>query len=225
MADGDELELKLLAGDDRPLQELAARRTLGPASLGDLSVTGELDRYLDTADGRLGEARWACRLRTRDGRTIVSLKGPSRRATGTDASLHQRPEREGPANDRLDPAAWPPSGATELLRALSGDAPLVERLALRQERGERAVRVGDAHVGTLSLDRVDVLHRGDPVGRLFVVELELAGDAARDPSLIARLSDALAAVDGLSPDPASKLEHALALVAAAAAPPAPSPLT
>ncbi len=224
VAEGDEVELKLLAIDGRPLEALAARQTLGPARLGAVRVSDEMDRYLDTADGRLSAARWACRLRTRGGRTIVSLKGPSR-STGDDAALHQRPEREGPAEDRLDPASWPPSEARDLLLELSADRPLVERLALRQERSERAVQAGGTRVGTLSLDRVDVLRRGEGVGRLFVVELELAGDAARDASLIGELSSALATVPGLSADPSSKLEHALALVAGAPAASASSPLT
>lgn len=223
MADGDEVELKLLAADPRPLEALAARQVLGPARLGETTVTDELDRYLDTADERLGRARWACRLRTRDGHTIVSLKGPRQGGAAPDASLHRRPEREGPADDHLDPAAWPPSDARDRLRELSGDAPLFERLALRQVRTERAALVGGARAGTLSLDRVTVVHRGEPVGQLFVVELELAGDAVGNARLTAQLSGALASVGGLEPDPSSKLEHALALIAGRSPAPGPSP--
>jgi inorganic triphosphatase YgiF len=226
VADADEVELKLLAAGSRPLEILAAQAELGPARLGEAVVSDELDRYLDTADGRLGRARWACRLRTRGGRTIISLKGPRHEDASPDASLHQRPEREGPAGDGLDPARWPASGARELLRELSGDAPLVERLALRQRRTERAVLVDGTRAGILSLDRVTVIHRGERVGRLFVVELELTGAAVGDAGLITRLSAALASVSGLAPDASSKLEHAIALIGGGAAPPAaPSPRT
>jgi inorganic triphosphatase YgiF len=213
VADGDEVELKLVASDPRPLDDLAGRATLGPADLGTPRVTDELDRYLDTADGRLSAARWACRLRTRDGRTIVSLKGPRAESSGRDASLHRRPEREGPADDRPDPGQWPPSPARDLLVQLAAGAPLAERLALVQVRTERPVVVRGAHVGTLSLDRVTVVHGDRPAGRLFVVELELSAEAAADEPLLASLSAALAAVDGLAPDPTSKLDHALRLVA------------
>ena len=56
----------------------------------------EVDRYLDTVDLRLATARWACRLRTREGRTIVSLKGPCGTCSGD--ALHLRGEVEGPAS-------------------------------------------------------------------------------------------------------------------------------
>jgi len=213
VADGDEVELKLAASDPGPLDDLAGRATLGPAHLGRARVTDELDRYLDTPDGRLSAARWACRLRTRDGRTIVSLKGPRGDAPGHDPALHRRPEREGPADDRPDPAAWPPSPARDLLVELAAGAPLAERLALAQQRTERSVVAHGARVGTLSLDRVTVVHRDRPAGHLFVVELELSTEAAADEALVASLSAALASVDGLTPDPTSKLEHALQLVA------------
>jgi hypothetical protein len=66
--------------------------------------------------------------------------------------------------------------------------------------------------GLLSLDHVRVLHDGDEVGILRVVELELAADAragAPDPELLDR---ALSAIPGLTPEPASKLERALAMI-------------
>ncbi len=217
MADADEVELKYIAADARPLEALALLSDLGPARLGAVSVNDEIDRYLDTADGRLARGRWACRLRTRGGRTIVSLKGPARATTGADAALHRRPEREGPAEERLEPAAWPPSPARDLLLGLAEGGSLVERLVLHQQRAERSVLVAGKRVGTLSLDRVEVLKDREPLGRLFVVELELAVPSAADAALVDELSAALVAVDGLSPDPSSKLEHALHLVDGAAA--------
>ena len=93
-----EIELKYRARDDAVLARLAAAPALGPAVLDPPRTVDELDRYLDTADGRLAEARWACRLRTRDGRTVLSLKGPPDTELVTDpAALHRRPEVEGPA--------------------------------------------------------------------------------------------------------------------------------
>jgi inorganic triphosphatase YgiF len=212
MAADLEVELKLRAEADEPLQHLAAASRLGPARLGLLHEVDELDRYLDTGDGRLAAARWACRLRQRDGSLRVSLKGPAQHQPGD--ALHRRPELEGPVGAGLDPEDWPPSDARARLRELSGGEPMVERLALRQRRGERAVLVAGAEVGTLSLDRVAVLHDGKSSGQFVAVELELR--AAVDPELVAELLRALLAVPGLAIEPRSKLERALELAAGAA---------
>jgi inorganic triphosphatase YgiF len=210
MAASIESELKYRAETDAALQALATPGRLGPATLGDARVVEEVDRYLDTEGRDLARARWACRLRTRDGISWISLKGPPRHAEG--ASLHERPELEGPAGSGLDPSAWPPSPASDLLVNLSDGAPLSERLSLAQRRVEREVLIEGRRVGLLSLDRARVLHTGAEVGILLVVELELAPEALAsglDPSPLDR---ALAALPGLHPDPASKLERALALV-------------
>ncbi len=215
----DEVELKLRAADAGPLDVLARLERIGPASLGPPETASETDVYLDTSDGRLATAGWACRLRSRGGRTVVSLKGP---ATGTAGGpgtiLHRRPEVEGPATPDLRPADWPSSEARDRLAALTGGAPLLERFVLRQERTERAVHRGGDSLGILSLDRVEIRHDGRSAGRLFAVELELAPGAADDSSLVGALAAALTAVSGLHPDPRTKLEHALALIASPATP-------
>ena len=205
-----EAELKYTASDERPLLELEGAPALGPAHLGAPRMTRERDRYLDTADLRLSAMRWACRLRERNGRTIVSLKGPAQHEAGD--LLHRRDELEGPAGADLDPLMWPPSPARERLLTFTGGGELVERFRLEQERTERSVNVGELPVGVLSLDRVRVLYRDAEAGRMYVVELEL------DPAALTvgfdhrPLADALERVPGLSPDPLSKLERALALI-------------
>ena len=202
-----ESELKFRAADEASLLALADASLLGPARLGPAATVAELDRYLDTLDGRLAAARWACRLRSRAGRTIVSLKGPAEH--GPDDLVHRRPEVEGPATDDLDPSRWPPSPARRLLRELGGGVALVERLVLDQDRIEREVLVGGAAAGLLSLDRARVMRSGEPYGELLVVELEMtpAGMAVADA-----LAAALAAVPGLQPERESKLVRALALL-------------
>lgn len=203
-----EVELKLRASDDAPLERLAQVDRLGPAALGPATTVDELDRYLDTADGRFAAARWACRLRTRADRTIVSLKGPAQPGAGD--VLHRRPELEGPAAPDTDPSRWPPSEARDFVDELRVGQGLVERLALAQRRTERPVLVDGERLGTLSLDRVAVLHGGSEVGGLHAVELELAPDAAE--TRLPELAAALATVEGLRPDPSTKLERALAIV-------------
>lgn len=208
-----EAELKFRAADERPLDSLAAAATLGPAELGPAHTADEVDRYLDTADLRLAAVYWACRLRSREGRMLVSLKGPAEHMAG--ATLHLRPELEGPATPDPDPAEWPPSAARARLLEMTGDEPLIERLALAQRRTEREVREGHRRTGLLSMDRVRVLRGGMEVGRLLMVELEL------DPAALAAgldprpLATALEAVRGLRPDPLTKLEHALRMASGA----------
>lgn len=205
-----EAELKYWAASERPLLSLATAATLGPAKLGTPRTVDEVDRYLDTADLRLGALRWACRLRTREGRTVVSLKGPAEHPPGD--PLHRRPEVEGPADTALEPHAWPRSGARELLLAMTGGQALGERFSLEQQRIERAVSIRGTPAGLLSLDRGSVMYRGAEIGRLAVVELELEPAAIADGLDYAPLAAALAAVPELVADPSSKFERALALL-------------
>ena len=204
-----ESELKYVAADERPLLHLATADRLGPAILGPASTVTELDRYLDTPDLRLAAVRWACRLRTRDGRTIVSLKGPAEHASGE--FVHRRPELEGAAGSDLDAAGWPASEARVRVLALAGGKPLAERFRLEQDRTERSVTVGGEAVGILSLDRVRVMRDGRERGRLLAVELEF-GSGAGAGFDHRPYATALSAVPGLAPDPMSKLERALAML-------------
>jgi inorganic triphosphatase YgiF len=208
-----EMELKL-RGSQATLDELAGTDRLGPASLGASLTVDELDVYLDTAGGALAATGWACRLRDRDGQRWISCKGPARHRRGE--SLHRRPEIEGPAPDGevTVVTAWPPSAARDLVLRLSGDAPLAERITLRQRRTERPVAVGAARIGTLSLDRVTVERGGRALGGFTVVELELdpEANAADTDGVLAALRER----PGLEPDPLSKLEHALELARGAA---------
>lgn len=207
-----ESELKYLAADDGPLDALALASTLGPSALGRPRGVEELDRYFDTADLRLAAVRWACRLREREGQRILSLKGPAEHGA-TDA-IHRRPELEGIAGPGLNPSGWPQSPARDLLVDLSGGAPLFERLALAQYRTERSVGLAGASIGLLSLDRSRVLHGTTELGLLRVVELEFRTDALAAGLDTEPFAAALDAVPGLAQDPLTKLERALALVAA-----------
>jgi inorganic triphosphatase YgiF len=212
---GLETELKLRASE-AALSALAREESLGPARLGPARTSDEVDVYLDTDDGRLAAERWACRLRSRDGRRLVSLKGPAEHAAGD--HLHRRPEIEGPAPasaaELRHPAAWPRSPARDLVLRLAGDAPLIERLTLRQQRTERAVEVDERRVATLSLDRVVVEVRGAARGGFAVAELEVT--AGGEGPWLDEVAALLVARPGLEPEPASKLERALQLARGAA---------
>jgi inorganic triphosphatase YgiF len=214
-----EVEAKLRADGPEPLERLAAIPTLGQAELGPATTVEEIDTYLDTADGAFATARWACRLRARNAVVTISLKGA---ADGPESGgIHRRPEVEAPATASRDPADWPPSPARDLVDRLRGGNELVERLTLRQLRTERAVTMGAATIGTLSLDAVTVRVGDEERGRFHVVELELAADTVDiadgeggegGEGGLAELAQALAARRGLVPDRLTKLERALELI-------------
>jgi inorganic triphosphatase YgiF len=208
---GAEIEAKLLADRPERLMELADAPTVGRATLGPALAFDELDVYLDTADGRLAAAGWACRLRERSGVFQVSLKGPPE--SDADAWVHRRPELEGPASAALDPETWPRSSARDFLDELRAGARLVERFRLQQRRTERRAVVDGDHVATLSLDRVEIIAGGTERGELLAVELELTPEG--NVSILGELAAELAARPGLRPDRLTKLEHAAAVIGAA----------
>lgn len=208
-----EVEAKFRAVGPEPLEQLRTLARLGPAVLGPARTVDEIDRYLDTRDGRLEAALWACRLRSRDGTWRVSLKGPP--SPGTDGSaMHHRPELEGPATADPEPSGWPASDARSFLEGIIRGGPLTERLRLRQRRTERPVAIA-GHAGPvalLTLDEVVVEEGGTAAGILHVVELEQARGAGEVD--LGPIVAALAGIRGLAPDPLTKLEHALGLLRA-----------
>ena len=208
-----EVEAKFRAESAEPLIELAIRPRLGRAVLGSARTVEEVDRYLDTDDGRLAAARWACRLRSREGTTRISLKGPP--VDPVTGWHHRRPEVEGPATDAIVPEEWPASPALDLLDRLRDGRRLVERLRLYQRRTERAVTLADgASIGTLTMDLVRMAAGGTDLGRLFMVELELDPSSSAAEAELDGLAAELGSTDGLLAEPRSKLEHALERLAA-----------
>jgi inorganic triphosphatase YgiF len=207
-----EVEARFRAEGPGPLDALSTDPGLGPATLGTARTIDETDAYLDTVDGRLTAALWACRLRKRAGAYRISLKGPPE--PSAEAWLHRRPEVEGDATSSLRPQDWPASAARSHLERLTGGGALVEHLRLRQRRTERSVHVDGRLLGMLSLDVVAISDARRGAGDLFVVELELAADEPGATALLVRLATVLAARPGLAPDPRTKLEHALLRLAA-----------
>lgn len=144
------------------------------------------------------------RLRISADGVVLAVKG---RAAVSAGGVATRMELEAPASEDLDPGAWPPSAAQQLVVDTIGGAPLVEIAAVRQQRQVRLVRRGDALI-ELSLDRLAALG-GD--GAALVVRIELEAELKAGPAgALEELAGALAIVDGLGPPLGSKLEFALA---------------
>jgi CHAD domain-containing protein len=201
-----EVELKYRVTDPATGERLLLADQLGglQATGGPARATQLEDRYVDTSDGAMAKAGFAVRLRQSGADTIVTVK--SLVATNGDGGSVEREELEGPA-DRVAPAAdWPASDARALVLEHAGDAPLVERVTVRQLRHRRLLKAGDSRV-ELSLDEVDVVSRGRIVRSFTELEAELVkGDA----SLLGPLAKRLDSEAGLARSDHSKLEAALA---------------
>jgi CHAD domain-containing protein len=199
-----ESELKYRISDAAAGERLLADDLLaGFAATTEVRSVRHEDRYVDTADGLVAAGGFAARLRETDGTTTVSLKALRRIDEG--GALHRRDELEGPADAALPPAEWEPSDARSTLLELAGDAPLVDRVSIRQVRRKRDYRRGDAVI-ELSVDEVDVVAGDRVIDRFAELELELREGPveALDP-----LADLLSEVEELVPAETSKLERAL----------------
>jgi len=204
MAAGNvEVELKYRVADAAAASRLAVARSLGPfRAAGRARQVQVEDRYLDTADGALGRAGYAARLRRGPSMTVISVKSTTPAAT----ALHRREELEGPADLSLDPHAWPASAARSLILEHAGEAPLIELVTVRQLRRTRTL-ADEASEVELSLDEVAVVAGGRVVDRFLELEVELR----RGPSEgLEALATVLAGDPDLEPETASKLERALA---------------
>ena len=167
-----EVELKYRVGDLAAAERMLGAERLGPFTGGNASArsTQSEDRYVDTADGALARAGFAVRLRQTGGKTLVSVKSLAH-TDGPGGSV-RREELEGPADRVAAPADWPASDARALVLEHAGDAPLVERVTIRQLRRKRQLRSAATRV-ELSLDEVDVVSRGRVVDRFVELEAEL----------------------------------------------------
>jgi triphosphatase len=203
-----EVELKYRVGELAAAERLLAADRVGPflVSGGRARSTQLEDRYVDTADGALGRAGFAVRLRQSGGETIVSVKSLARTA-GPGGSM-RREELEGPADRVAAAVDWPASDARALVLEHAGDAPLVEVVTVRQLRRKRQLKSGQSRV-ELSLDEVDVVSRGRIVDRFVELEAELKKG---DEQELEALGAALDAEPTLSRALTSKLEAALAAV-------------
>jgi CHAD domain-containing protein len=206
-----EVELKYRVGDMAAAERILGADQLGPftGGSGRTRTTQLEDRYVDTADGALARAGFAVRLRQAGGRTIVSVKSLAHTDGGGGAM--RREELEGPADRVAPPSDWPDSDARALVLEHAGDAPLVERVTIRQLRRKRQLR-SDATRVELSLDEVDVVARGRIVDRFTELEAELMKG---EESELTALGAALEAEPTLRRARTSKLEAALAAIAGA----------
>jgi len=200
-----EIEAKYRVSPD-DMERIAPLRALGPYTLLPAPAPElQRNRYFDTPDGRLRQARHGLRVRELADRSLITLKGP---ANVSADGVHRRAEFEFPGDDP-HPAAWPPGPARELASALIGPSPLVELLTIHTERRIMHVERDGAEVAELSLDR-GTIRAGGREAPICEIEVELR--PAGQPADLAAIAAELMAHLVLVPEPESKLMRGLALL-------------
>lgn len=201
----EEIELRYLVPSPALFAKLRHQTTLGPLSLRVLGQTRISDHYLDTCGHALQHQGWACRLRQEDGRWLVTLKAPS---CSQDARITRTELEIALTKPSRDPADWPTGELGDKVINLTGGAPLVKLVTLRQLR-QRALVIEDTRrIAELSLDRVDLCHAGVSQ-RTYILECELLPQGVQsDLDFIAAI---LVHHFCLLPDTRSKMLRALEL--------------
>jgi triphosphatase len=218
-----EVELKYLVRDLEALRAWLARDwggALDGVESGNEKTVEVEDRYIDTAYGALEQAGFGARLRREDdGPVTVTVKSASHLRSGEDGddevdprALSQRVEVEGPANERLDPGAWPSSAARELIDELRDGARLRTLFTINQRRERKTLALDEGPV-QVTLDRVAVFRGARPLSSFSVLEVETPKASGADLSRLASLVEATGFV---VPEPRSKEEIARHYVAQAA---------
>ncbi len=198
-----EIEAKFAVPNRQVYRELARLHDLASYAVVSTGTVKVTDQYLDTADGRVLAAGYACRLRVQQDAVIATLKGVG----GADGAVHRRDEQEVRLATPLpDPQGWPEGPTRWLVLELTGGAALQSLFELTQSRSQANVMDGTRAVAQLSLDAVRVV-----VGRrpalYYELEVELTETGAEAD--LAALVDELESTWGLVPEPRSKFERAL----------------
>jgi len=220
-----EVELKYLVRDLEALRSWIARDwggALDGVEVGNKQTVEVEDRYVDTAYGALEQAGFGARLRREDdGPISLNVKSASHDRPGDDdgdeadhdpRALSQRVEVEGPANDRIDPDAWPPSAARELINEIRDGARLRTLFTINQRRERHTMALDDGPVA-VTLDWVAVFRGARPLSSFSVLEVEATKGSGAN---LGRLATLIEATGYVTPEPRSKEEIARHYVAKAA---------
>jgi triphosphatase len=161
------------------------------------------DHYLDTGDRDIRKGGYAFRVREKNGRWLLTVKGLGT----TESAIHRREEYEVEIQSDTPLQQWPDSPARDLVVSLTHSQPLVELFVIRQHRTLCKVFRGEHLVGELSLDVVDMGSFGQQE-RTCEVEVELESDGTLEDLQV--LDEILQSNYGLRPETRSKFERALA---------------
>ena len=213
-----ETEAKFIVPDAATFDHIRATEQFGPYIRGAEQVKPVHDRYVDTADYRFYGRHYYARLRESKGTLLLTLKSLGNGAQG---AVHAREEYQTEVPG-LSVSAWPAGDVRRLVEEIAGDATLTDLVTFDQTRHISILREGEREVAELSLDEVVITGAQGPV-RAYELEAELRPEGT--PADLETLSRIFSSDYGLTPQPQSKFERALALAgihleAAAPAPPA-----
>ncbi len=206
-----EIEAKFDLADAETVERLQTVNRLAGYTLGPGQTKEFRDTYLDTAGRHVLAAGYACRQREQAGKEgfLITLKG-LQRARG---AVHRRQELELWLPVPLPPQEWPPGPLREQVLRWVGETPLIPLFSLQQTRIARPLSDGERAVAEMCLDEVHMVASGEEQST-FDLEVELL-DLGGEEDLTAIVSS-LEQEWGLAPQPRSKFERGLTLVAGAA---------
>jgi inorganic triphosphatase YgiF len=201
-----EIEAKFMITDPGSYWRLQTIDHLADFTLSTHQVTQVYDTYLDTSGRRLLSAGYSLRKREQPEGVLMTLKSLSK----AEGAIHRREEWEIVLAAYQPPAKWPDSPLRDRVLQLIGRDHLTPLFKLEQIRILRLLSQGGQPVAELSLDSVSVMAKAKE--QLYLdLEVELAL-----PALEEKLRVVAACLQDewhLQPEPQSKFERALALVA------------
>lgn len=195
-----EIEAKFLVPDEATFEQLQQLTAVGEFELKPKGTKKITDRYVDTPERHLFQAKFAGRLRLKGETQIFTLKS----LTPAEGQLHRRQELESviPSDD---PATWPASEAKTYLLDIIGSASLQPLFTVKQTRHQFEVWQHDHPIIELSLDEVSLLSQ--PAKDYFELEAELLATGQETDLL--QFINHLQAEWPLVPESRSKFELAL----------------
>ena len=199
-----EIESKYSASEDQ-INSLLEVDALGKYSLKDAGEHHLTDHYMDTADGDILKGGYACRVRKKGERWVVTLKGLG----GADGAIHQREEYEMAVPPGTTLNQWPDDPTRDLIKSLSCSKLLTELFVIRQHRTLREVYHSRRLVGEMSLDAVAMMTSSGQIKRSYEVEIELDENGTLDDL---NALDKIMRDYGLRPEPHSKFDRAMAIL-------------
>lgn len=201
-----ETEAKFTVQDEQSFASLQSIERIGPYERRPDRVKQVHDRYLDTEGHSFYSRQFAARLRegTESGVLLLTLK---RIGGQTQEAVHTRDEYE-TAVQNLNVAHWPEGDVRRLAEEITEGQPLLDLVTVDQTRFVSYLYQGERRVAEMSLDEITIQTPNSPT-QAYELEVELMpeGDIS-DLRIISRL---LIEEYGLTAQPLSKFERALAL--------------
>lgn len=200
-----EIEKKYRIDDTAHFAAFTALASLGPYMLRHAAHSEQQQNiYYDTADRRLGDARYGLRIRKIDDHSVATLKGPGNDEAGT----FRREEWEFAA-DNPHPSAWPAGEARERALDIIEQEPLLPLLTIETQRRHSIALRDGVEIAEFSLDQ-STIYANQQSEHFCELEIELL-PAGSEADLEA-LEHSLGQHIPLVPEDRTKLERGIALL-------------